>query len=101
MPLNACLQTSQCCRGSGVPLLGSAPIGIELLRSVFGAASAEAKAGPQTGSKEGLPGLRTLVDELEKSGRGVIMTMGKGGVGKTTIAAAIAVELAHRATASI
>jgi len=80
----------------GVPLLGSAPIGIELLRSVFGAASAEAKAGPQTGSKEGLPGLRTLIDELENSGRGVIMTMGKGGVGKTTIAAAIAVELAHR-----
>ena len=29
-------------------------------------------------------------------GRGVVMTMGKGGVGKTTIAAAIAVELAHR-----
>jgi arsenite-transporting ATPase len=29
-------------------------------------------------------------------GRGVVMTMGKGGVGKTTVAAAIAVELAHR-----
>ena len=33
---------------------------------------------------------------LRKAGRGVIMTMGKGGVGKTTIAAAIATELARR-----
>ncbi len=31
-----------------------------------------------------------------KRGRGVIMTMGKGGVGKTTVAAAIATELARR-----
>ena len=37
-----------------------------------------------------------LVDQLVQNGRGVIMTMGKGGVGKTTIAAAIAVELAGR-----
>ena len=40
--------------------------------------------------------LSQLIDELESSGRGVIMTMGKGGVGKTTLAAAIAAELAHR-----
>ena len=45
-----------------------------------------------------LPGaaLSELIDELETSGRGVIMTMGKGGVGKTTLAAAIASELARR-----
>lgn len=42
------------------------------------------------------PGLRSLVDELEPRGHGLVMTMGKGGVGKTTIAAAIAVELARR-----
>jgi len=40
--------------------------------------------------------LTGLVDELAKAGKGVIMTMGKGGVGKTTIAAAIAGELARR-----
>ncbi|HNX34007.1 MAG TPA: arsenical pump-driving ATPase [Kiritimatiellia bacterium] len=40
--------------------------------------------------------LSELVDDLAKAGRGVIMTMGKGGVGKTTIAAAIACELAKR-----
>lgn len=40
--------------------------------------------------------LSEIVDELEKKERGVIMTMGKGGVGKTTVAAAIAVSLAKR-----
>ncbi|VVE26192.1 Arsenical pump-driving ATPase [Pandoraea cepalis] len=42
------------------------------------------------------PGLGKLVDELATTGHGVIMTMGKGGVGKTTVAAAIAVALAGR-----
>ena len=42
------------------------------------------------------PNLSILVDEIAKDGHGLVMTMGKGGVGKTTIAAAVAVELAHR-----
>ena len=40
--------------------------------------------------------LMDLVDEIAAPGRGVVLTMGKGGVGKTTVAAAIAVELARR-----
>ena len=40
--------------------------------------------------------LADLVSTIEKQGHGVIMTMGKGGVGKTTVAAAIAVMLAKR-----
>lgn len=40
--------------------------------------------------------LNDLISSIESSGRGVVMTMGKGGVGKTTIAAAIAVALAKR-----
>ena len=43
-----------------------------------------------------LPPLGALVDEIERPGKGLIMLMGKGGVGKTTIAAAIAAELAGR-----
>ena len=44
-----------------------------------------------------LPGpLSALVDEIAKAGRGVVMAMGKGGVGKTTVAAAIAMALAKR-----
>lgn len=37
-----------------------------------------------------------LINELEENGNGVIMTMGKGGVGKTTMAAMIATQLAHK-----
>ncbi|WP_304438219.1 arsenical pump-driving ATPase [Cellulomonas sp. Root137] len=44
----------------------------------------------------GVGSLAALVDELATQEHGLIMTMGKGGVGKTTIAAAIAVALAER-----
>ena len=43
-----------------------------------------------------LPGLEALVDELDAAGNAVVMTMGKGGVGKTTLAAAIALALVDR-----
>ena len=42
------------------------------------------------------PTLATLVDEIAADAHGLVMVMGKGGVGKTTLAAAVAVELAHR-----
>lgn len=45
------------------------------------------------------PSLSQLVDSITVDGHGLVMTMGKGGVGKTTIAAAVAVELAHRGLA--
>ncbi|MFN4204766.1 MAG: arsenical pump-driving ATPase [Agrobacterium albertimagni] len=53
------------------------------------------KAMPRTADTD-LPPLAALIDEIAPAGHGLIMTMGKGGVGKTTIAAAIAVELAAR-----
>ncbi|WP_405177904.1 arsenical pump-driving ATPase [Nocardia sp. NBC_01377] len=40
--------------------------------------------------------LARLVDEIEAGGHGLILCMGKGGVGKTTVAAALAVALASR-----
>lgn len=43
-----------------------------------------------------LPALSSLIDEFAQQGHGLIMLMGKGGVGKTTMAAAVAVELARR-----
>lgn len=42
-----------------------------------------------------LPALHHLIDELAQQNSGLIMTMGKGGVGKTMVAAAIAVALAE------
>ena len=53
-------------------------------------------AGISVGVPQGSICLAELVDELAEAGRGVVMTMGKGGVGKTTIAAAVAVALARR-----
>ena len=40
--------------------------------------------------------MASLVDSLAEQGRGVVMTMGKGGVGKTTLAAHLATVLALR-----
>lgn len=42
------------------------------------------------------PHLTTLIDDIAEDGHGLVMVMGKGGVGKTTLAAAVAVELANR-----
>ncbi len=42
------------------------------------------------------PGLGELVDEIAAAGHGAVLVLGKGGVGKTTVAAAIAVALADR-----
>ena len=42
------------------------------------------------------PNLAKLVDDIAADGHGLVMLMGKGGVGKTTLAAAVAVELAQR-----
>ncbi|MGL6294688.1 arsenical pump-driving ATPase, partial [Eubacterium aggregans] len=41
------------------------------------------------------PGLSTLIQDLNQKGKKVIFTMGKGGVGKTTVASAIALGLAQ------
>lgn len=43
-----------------------------------------------------LPSLRSLVDDIALCKQGLVMVMGKGGVGKTTLAAAIAVTLAEK-----
>ncbi len=43
-----------------------------------------------------IPSLKDVIDDLDKTNKKVIFTMGKGGVGKTTVAAAIAMGLAER-----
>lgn len=79
------------------PLLAQAPMGVAGLRAVYGdeqPSSGTPNVSPQLTEPD--PPLAVLVDDIERAGRGVVMTMGKGGVGKTTVAAAIAVELASR-----
>jgi arsenite-transporting ATPase len=79
-----------------VPLVGFAPLGVAALAAVLDPERAAADVLDVGVSTVTEAPLADLVDELEAGGPGVIMTMGKGGVGKTTIAAAIAVELARR-----
>ena len=78
-----------------VPLLDFAPIGPDALARVLDPTESTAREHATATEPLSAP-LSELIDELETSGRGVIMTMGKGGVGKTTLAAAIASELARR-----
>jgi len=70
-------------------------VGLAALRRLAADAPAAASASLRDRMPD-LPPLATLVDEIARAGKGLVMTMGKGGVGKTTIAAAVAVELAAR-----
>jgi arsenite/tail-anchored protein-transporting ATPase len=88
-----------------VPLRPQNLVGITALRRLLrNGASPEHDASPEAAplaseadaNMPQLESLSALVDELAQTGHGVILTMGKGGVGKTTLAAAIATELAHR-----
>lgn len=82
-----------------IPLRPFEMMGLDALRSLL-------RSGPLPASHAGpaiaapwvgdLPGLDRLIDLLAADGKGLIMVMGKGGVGKTTIAAAIALGLVER-----
>lgn len=83
---------------STVPLRAHNVLGIAGLRSLL-ETSTDEKVPPEAADPEPSPeleSLESLIDDLARQRGGVIMTMGKGGVGKTTIAAAIAVMLARR-----
>jgi arsenite-transporting ATPase len=79
-----------------IPLSVNGVLGIESLRSFGQTASSVAEVTTDISVQALPPSLGTLIDELAAPGHGVILTMGKGGVGKTTVAAAVAVALAER-----
>lgn len=76
-----------------IQINGRAQKGVEPVSGVPTAASAADAAAAQTPPAATLA---QLTDELATAGHGLIMVMGKGGVGKTTIAAALAVGLVQR-----
>jgi arsenite-transporting ATPase len=76
-----------------VPLRPHALVGLGALRRIDDPIDASNMS--EDASVQGMS-LAPLLDALAASPRGVILTMGKGGVGKTTVAAALAVELARR-----
>ncbi|BET40795.1 arsenical pump-driving ATPase [Atlantibacter hermannii] len=71
-------------------------VGLEALRELFTENEASMPLPTTTLNTLDLPKLASLVDELSLTGKGLVMTMGKGGVGKTTVAASVAVSLAKR-----
>jgi arsenite-transporting ATPase len=80
-----------------VPLLASNIVGVPALRRLAAVDTSGAPAPERAElTATDLPPLEDLIDEIAAAGRGLVMVMGKGGVGKTTIAAAIAVEFASR-----
>ncbi|MEX2315037.1 MAG: arsenical pump-driving ATPase, partial [Thermomicrobiales bacterium] len=79
-----------------VPLRPFNLVGIDALRHLFKDAALPSDASEALPVRPDSPPLATLVDDFAAGDRGLILVMGKGGVGKTTIAAAVAVELAAR-----
>ena len=80
-----------------IPMRAFNMIGLPALRALLDdRASASLSHAVQPFAVPSLPPLASLIDELAAPSHGLVMVMGKGGVGKTTIAAAIAAELASR-----
>lgn len=80
-----------------LPLRGFDMVGLPALSALLHPGQEPAGLPAQaTAPLPSLPGLDALVDGLAARGRGLIMVMGKGGVGKTTVAAAVAVGLVGR-----
>ena len=110
-PLETTLRAREQAALAGMPsVLGSLPrtdvtlrpfdiMGVAALRDLLDpGTNGAAPAAPQgdVALPDNAAGLGGLVDEIEAGGPCLVMTMGKGGVGKTTMAAAVAVALAQR-----
>ena len=81
-----------------VPLRAFDTVGLDALRALLDERTAPAfpnKSVPSA-SLASFHGLSELADQLAAAGHGLIMVMGKGGVGKTTVAAALALGLVQR-----
>jgi arsenite-transporting ATPase len=81
-----------------VPLLPFGLVGLDALRAMARPGLHTTASSPETATPAPLDvtPFFALVDSIAAHGAGVVMTMGKGGVGKTTVAVNIAVELARR-----
>ncbi|MBK9757364.1 MAG: arsenical pump-driving ATPase [Nannocystis sp.] len=83
-----------------IPLRAFDTVGVSALRALLaggdGPPDAPAIAATGPAPTLDLAPLGRRIDELAAAGHGLIMIMGKGGVGKTTLAAAIAVGLVQR-----
>lgn len=83
-----------------IPLRAFDTVGLPALRALLDESPATFPASAQSAGQAqtvlSAEPLSRMADELAAFGHGLIMVMGKGGVGKTTIAAALAVGLVQR-----
>lgn len=81
-----------------VPLSPTNVLGLSSLRALGlpPATVVEASPSPKSTTERVWPSLAGWLDDLTSRGHGIILVMGKGGVGKTSIAAAVAVGIAQR-----
>lgn len=77
-----------------VPLRAYNVTGLENVRALLNTDRVTVKA--QMLNATYIPKLNDVIDDLAAKGKRVIFTMGKGGVGKTTVAAAVALGLSKR-----
>ncbi|WP_027268975.1 ArsA family ATPase [Leptolyngbya sp. PCC 6406] len=83
----------------GLPLRQQEPIGVEALRELWGAIAPAATWHSLAPIAVTLPHLHPIppgCSDFITEGRRLVIVGGKGGVGKTTVAAAIATAMAHR-----
>jgi arsenite-transporting ATPase len=81
---------------STTPLMALGTVGLGALRMLTTGTGLSETILPKLTPIDMPNRLDPLIDEIAAAGHGLVMTMGKGGVGKTTVAARIAIELAHR-----
>ena len=88
-----------------IPLTAGGVLGVAALRDLGRTSTATAQKTAAAQQELRPPGLEireiphslgAMIDDLAAPGHGVILAMGKGGVGKTTVAPAVAVALADR-----
>ena len=94
--LNSIPETLRSLPTDRLPLKPFNLVGLKALQSFFNDDDSLPSEAPSVPAELNAPSLSSLVDDIAVNDHGLIMLMGKGGVGKTTLAAAIAVELAHR-----
>jgi len=77
-----------------VPLRGYNVTGVDNVRSLL--IKDNLTVSDEKIKAQSIPGLKDVIEDLYNTNKKVIFTMGKGGVGKTTIAAAIALGLSQK-----